>query len=88
MLSLFFCLSFCGILARSTPYEVDIQADYLNSLLNKAKLRPTVKGELNFSPNQNAFSNVVRSVAGKRGKYNVVPYCSDCTVIHFPTSSF
>ena len=59
---------------RPTPYEVDIQVDYLNSLMNAAKLRPLIDGELNFSPNEDEFSNVVKSIAGKRGNIFLIWY--------------
>lgn len=57
----------CTFVASAT-YEVDIQVDYLKFLLSLAELRPTINGELNFSPNEHEFSNIVRSVAGKRSK--------------------
>ena len=72
--AVFFYVSISSV--RPTPYEIDIQADYLNSLLNAAKLRPMMDGEVNFSPNKDKFSNVVQSVAGKRGMtmVSLIPY--------------
>ena len=62
-------VTIAGVIVRATPgpYEMDIQTNYLNTLVNAAKQRPTVNGELNFSPDGKVFSNVVRSIAGKKG---------------------
>ena len=64
----FIFLAISCTLAATAPYNLDVQADYLKLLLRSAKLRPMVNDELNLSPNQDEFSNIVRSVAGKRGK--------------------
>lgn len=62
-------VTIAGVVVRAIPgpYQMDIQANYLSTLLDAAKERPTVNGELNFSPDKKEFSNIVRSVAGQRG---------------------
>lgn len=54
--------------ATPGPYEIDIQTDFLNTLLSGAKLHSAVNGELNFSPIDKLFSNVVRTITGEKGK--------------------
>ena len=58
---------FSGVLTRATTDKMDVQTNYLRQVLNAAKLRPTVNGELNFSPHKGEFANIVRSIAGKMG---------------------
>ena len=57
----------CGILARPAPNELDIRVQYLYRLLDSAKARPKVNGELNFLAEKEKFSNIVQSIAGRRG---------------------
>ena len=71
LLVLIALVTFGYVVARHTFHGVDLQTDYLNKLLEFAKMHSKVKGELNFSPDGKVFSNIVRSVAGKRGQcYN------------------
>lgn len=60
-------LLFSGVLTRAATDNMDMQTDYLRQLLNAAKLRPTVNGELNFSPHEGEFANIVRSIGGSMG---------------------
>lgn len=47
--------------------EVDLQTDYLKKQMGIAKSHPKVNGEINFSPDEKVFSNIVRSITGTKG---------------------
>ena len=57
------------VLAKHNSHDVSLQTDYLKIQMEIAKLRPKVNGEINFSPDEKVFSNIVRSIAGKLGWY-------------------
>ena len=66
-LTVFLSTLFSGTLTGAATDKMDVQTDYLHHLMTAAKLRPTVHGELNFSPHEGEFANIARSVAGKMG---------------------
>ena len=65
VLAVIFSALLSGVLAKAATDKMNMQTDYLRQLLNAAKLRPTVNGDLNFSPHEGEFANIVRSIAGK-----------------------
>lgn len=60
-------LTLSAIFNGTTAREVDTRTDYLHHVMDAARLRPQINGELNFSPHEREFSNIVRSIIGKRG---------------------